>query len=186
MHAWKRTLIRVCLARPDLPHDSLSNIHYLHWLHTHTHKQTPSKRTDCSWCSEMCCAQRDRKQPWDRDKWEFLGLYKECVLQDGTTDSVLNTTGGKLCQDHANLAVLPLSVNQYWNKVQHSSKRSVRFFFYNLKLSFSKDALHWSKVAVKTCIMLQKIAISNKWHSFEYSINQRTQKKAKYQCFHKK
>ncbi len=40
-----------------------------------------------------------------------------------------------------------------------------------------KDALNCSKVTWKTFIMLQQISISNKWSSFEISINQRILKK---------
>ncbi len=49
---------------------------------------------------------------------------------------------------------------------------------------FSKHAFNWSKVTVKTFIMLQKIFILNKCCSFELSIHQRILKKM-YHCFHK-
>ncbi len=46
-----------------------------------------------------------------------------------------------------------------------------------LILLFSKDALNWSKVMIKTFIMLQKISISDKCCSSELSIHQRNLKK---------
>ncbi len=43
--------------------------------------------------------------------------------------------------------------------VQKFFKKRNKYFL------FSKDALNWSKVTVKTFIMLQKISISNKYSS---------------------
>ncbi len=56
------------------------------------------------------------------------------------------------------------------------------FIFWGKKLSklillFSKDALNWSKVMIKTFIMLQIIYISDKCCSSELSIHQRNLKK---------
>ncbi len=59
------------------------------------------------------------------------------------------------------------------------------FFFKKLIHLFCKDALHWSKVPVKTFIMLQKTSISNKCCYFEFSIHQRILKNKTYHCFHK-
>ncbi len=55
-------------------------------------------------------------------------------------------------------------------------KFAVRFFPGEREklLLFSKDALNWSKVTVKTIIMLQKMRITNKrMLVFEFSIHQR-------------
>ncbi len=50
---------------------------------------------------------------------------------------------------------------------------------------FSKDALNWSKVTVKTFIMFKKISVSNKCCFFELSIHQRVLKNKMHHGFHK-
>ncbi len=62
------------------------------------------------------------------------------------------------------------------------SQFNVLFIFLGKKLSklillFSKNALNWSKVMIKTFIMLQIISISDKCCSSELSIHQRNLKK---------
>ncbi len=52
-------------------------------------------------------------------------------------------------------------------------------FFKEIILLFSKGALYWLKVTVKTFVMLQKISISNKCCTFELSIHRRKKKKSK-------
>ncbi len=60
---------------------------------------------------------------------------------------------------------------------------NIHLFWKKLILRFSKNALNWSKVTVKT-FMLQKISISNKWCSFELSIHQRILKNKMYDGFY--
>ncbi len=52
-----------------------------------------------------------------------------------------------------------------------------------LVLLFSMDTLNWSKVMIKTFLMLQKIYISDKCCSSELSIHQRNLKKILLSCF---
>ncbi len=54
------------------------------------------------------------------------------------------------------------------NRVSHMELRCSNVFvcFNKLTLVFSKDALNWSKMTVKTFIMLQEISISNQCCSF--------------------
>ncbi len=56
------------------------------------------------------------------------------------------------------------------------------FIWKKLMLLFSKDTTNWSKVTVKTFIMLEKIYISNKCYSFELLLIKESLKKL---YFHK-
>ncbi len=68
------------------------------------------------------------------------------------------------CQPSRHKLLIIILVN-----ILYCSKVWSQYFFVmnKLILLFSKDALNWSKVTVKTLIMLQKVSISNKCCSFE-------------------
>ncbi len=71
---------------------------------------------------------------------------------------------------HPIVLVSPLHLESF-SRVSLSWKCLV--LFKKLMFLFRKDALNWSKVTIKTNIMLQKISISNKCCCFELSIHQR-------------
>ncbi len=72
-----------------------------------------------------------------------------------------------------------------WCLCMYVHYHSKSFFDINYIFLFCTDALNWSKVTVKTFIMLQNISISNKCCSFELSVQLWILKNKTYPGFHK-
>ncbi len=98
------------------------------------------------------------------------GVYKESMLtQNHVTILQREQQDGKYDDE------VSILVDLNW---RIKSTTTVEMFGSSfLTLLFSKDTLHWSKLTVKTFIMLQNTNILNKYCSFELSIHQRILKK---------
>ncbi len=73
-----------------------------------------------------------------------------------------------------------------YTSVQKFGVSKIFLFIYFLKYTFIHQGhKHWSKVAVKTFLILQNIYISNICCSFERFIHQRSLKNKMYHSFHK-
>ncbi len=81
----------------------------------------------------------------------------------------------RLLQAENQIARHDISFHYMATHVAEWQRSSTWLDLYNSKLIllFSKDALNWSKVMIKTFIMLQIISISDKCCSSELSIHQR-------------
>ncbi len=99
----------------------------------------------------------------------------KCLLKFTTTTIRPRAATSECARLHERLL---WSKSLSWLKESCRSRQGVRrsrvtfIFIIKLILLFRRDALNWSKVSVKTFLMLQNLSISNKCCSFELSHHQ--------------